>query len=345
MKSAARLLALAALAMPFGAAGGAPTGLQRAVTFNAYTPLAGNAERMRRLLSPLTARRMQQQLQQAHQHLSEQSVDLEQERFVLYVPARPPPPQGYALLVFVPPWKDARVPQQWITTLDRHDMIFVSAVHSGNDADVLNRREPLAILAAHDVMQRHRVDPQRVYVGGFSGGSRVALRLALAFPDLFRGALLDAGSDPIGNAEIPLPPAELMQRFQQDSRLVFLTGEDDPFHLAQDARSRDSLKAWCVFDVDVEAMPHAGHDLAESGYFSHALNALERHASSDPRKLDACRDSSEQHLATQLQQAQTMIDQGRRDDARHLLEQIDARYAGLAAPRSIELMQRIDSNR
>src|SRR5437879_3459051 len=94
------------------------------------------------------------------------------------------------------------------------------AARSGNDASVLARREPLALLAAHNLMQRYPVDPERVYVGGFSGGARVAMRLALGYPDLFRGAILNAGSDPIGGAEIPLPPRDMFMRFQSSKRIV-----------------------------------------------------------------------------------------------------------------------------
>ena len=63
---------------------------------------------------------------------------------------------------------------------------------------------------------RYPIDPKRVYVGGLSGGSRAAEMTALAYPDVFRGALLNAGSDPIGGeAGIYLPPAELFRRFQE----------------------------------------------------------------------------------------------------------------------------------
>jgi len=71
----------------------------------------------------------------------------------------------------------------------------VTAANSGNDAPTIDRREPLALLAAHNTMKQYPVDPQQVYIGGFSGGARVALRLALAYPDVFHGALLNAGSD------------------------------------------------------------------------------------------------------------------------------------------------------
>jgi poly(3-hydroxybutyrate) depolymerase len=64
----------------------------------------------------------------------------------------------------------------------------------------LERRIPLALLAAHNVMQRYPVDKERLYIGGMSGGSRVALRIALAFPDVFHALLLHSGSDRIGTA-------------------------------------------------------------------------------------------------------------------------------------------------
>jgi len=102
---------------------------------------------------------------------------------------------GYALLVFVPPWPDARVPWGGPPSWNNTVVIFVSAANSGNDASILDRREPLALLAAQNVMRRYPIDPERVYVGGFSGGSRVALRIALGYPDVFHGALLNAGSD------------------------------------------------------------------------------------------------------------------------------------------------------
>ena len=341
-KSRLVLTAILSLLGPMSAAADAPTGLQRDVVFTAYTPLAGNAERVRRLLSPLTARRMQQQLLRAHQVLRGQAVDLEQERFSLYVPAHAPS-QGYALLVFVPPWEDPRVPQEWIPALLRSGTIFVSAARSGNDADVLNRREPLALLAAWNVMQHYRIDPARVYVGGFSGGSRVALRLALAYPDIFRGALLEAGSDPIGSAEVPLPPVALVHRFQQDSRLVFLTGEGDTFHLAQDARSRSSLKTWCVFDTNIQSMPRTSHDVPDGAAFARALSELDRRRPPDPGRLTVCRQRTQEAMSAQLQEVQALIDRRKADDARKLLEKIDAQYGGLAAPQSVDLMQRVES--
>ena len=291
--------------------GAAPvTGLQRDVVFDSYTPISGSAQLTQRLLAPLTALRLQSATLAAGGEPREQAIDLASEKFVLYVPAQEPP-QGYALLVFVPPWEDARLPQQWINALDREGMIFVSAAKSGNDANVLDRREPLALLAAHNMRQRYRLDPERIYVGGFSGGSRVALRLALGYPDLFRGVLLNAGSDAIGDAQVPLPPAPLFHQFQQGTRIVYLTGGHDMEHLAQDTRSRHSLQDWCAFDIAVEKMPWGGHEIADPAALERALTALAAHEPRDTSKFDACNKRIEQQLAAQTGAIEKLIENGR----------------------------------
>jgi poly(3-hydroxybutyrate) depolymerase len=140
--------------------------------------------------------------------------------------------------VFIPPWPRAEVPRQWIPALNRYNTILVTAANSGNEAPTIDRREPLALLALHNIMAQYPVDPQQVYIGGFSGGARVALRVALGYPDVFHGALLNAGSDPIGTLDVPLPPADLFRRFQESTRLVYLTGERDDENLGRDMYSR-----------------------------------------------------------------------------------------------------------
>lgn len=263
-----------------------PAGMQSEVIFADYSPLARSAELMRRLLSPLTAMQIRRQSARAGRPLREQPIDLKNEKFTVYVPSRTPA-KGYALLVFVPPWREAVVPPHWTAALDRHGMIFVSASNSGNDADVLDRREPLALLAAYNVLRRYPVDSDRVYIGGFSGGSRVAIRLAVAYPDVFRAALLNAGSDSIGDGRLPLPEGELFRQFQDSTRLVYLTGQDDSAGLDQDVRSRQSMQEWCAFDLQTQFILRAGHEAAGAAALDRALDALGDHQRPDPQRLAA----------------------------------------------------------
>src|SRR5260370_22760343 len=181
-------------------------------------------------------------------------------------------------MVFVPPWENAMLPRGWAAILDRRGVIFVSAANSGNEANIRDRREPLALLAAHNIMQRFHVDPERIYIGGFSGGSRVALRLALGFPDVFRGAFLNAGSDPIGDAQVPLPPPELFSRFQEMTRIVYISGKDDAVDVDKDAASTESMLEWCVFDWYAERSPWTGHEVAGAPVLLRAPRLLRKQA-------------------------------------------------------------------
>lgn len=321
-----------------------PTGLQRDVVISQPAPLARNGERLRRLVSPLHALHMQQAMGGDPRALQASPLVPSRQHFALYVPTSPPPATGYTLLVFVPPWETAQVPVAWIPALDRNHAIFVTASGSGNDANVLDRRDPLALLAAYDVMQRYHVDPARVYVGGFSGGSRVALRLALAYPDLFRGALLDAGSDPIGTEEVPLPPADLLHRFQQSSRIVFLTGNDDLVRQTQLAHATASLAQWCTFDTDSITLLRTGHVLADASGFARGLEMLVKPKQPDAAKIAACRARNTAALDGDLGKAESLARGGHVDQALQALIAIDAHYGGLAAPRSIQLLRMLASH-
>lgn len=311
-------------------------GLQTQVAFSEYSPLSTSSEMMRRLLTPLAAAKVQSALAHSGEHLSAQSIDLAAEHFLLYVPPRAPS-EGYALLTFVPPWDEAQLPQGWATVLDRYGVIFVTAPRSGNDADPLGRREPLALLAAWNVMQRYRVDPRRVYVGGFSGGSRMALRLALAYPDLFRGVLLNAGSDPIGAGPPSPPPRELLERFQESTRVVYVTGERDTLRQMMDTASLDSMRDWCVFDTASRVTYGEAHEVASPAALSWALTALAEHVRPDPAKLAACRSTLEHQLSARLAQVRVLIDAGKRAEAHKALEQLDRTFGGIAAPQSVAM--------
>ena len=314
---------------------------QRDVIFTEYSPLSRAEEILRRTLPPLTFRRAQQALLARKQALAEQAIDLTQERFAVYVPEGAPPSSGYGLLVFVAPWPQATEPRRWRPPLDRHRLILVSAARSGNEVGVLERRLPLAILAYENVRLRYPIDPERVYVGGLSGGSRVAQMAALAYPDVFRGALLNAGSEPIGGERgVYLPPADLFRRFQQ-TRLVYVTGEKDEDNLDDDQVSQASMRQWCVFDVEVQIARGLGHEPLDAASLADALDALERRSPVDATKLLACNARIDRELTASVADAEAAIARGDRDDARARLKAIDGRYGGLAAAATAELEEKL----
>jgi pimeloyl-ACP methyl ester carboxylesterase len=314
-----------------GAAAAAQSGRQDAAVFVQTTPLADLAEIERRTRPPVYASKIV-----AHG----QAVDISKERFLVYVPSRKPP-EGYALLVFVPPWDEPRLPPDWVPILDEKGAIFASAWHSSNEADVRTRREPLALIAAANLIQEYNVDPSRVLVGGFSGGAEVAMRLALAYPDLFRGAFMNSGNDTIGNTQTPIPPADLFRKFQEDSKLFYVVGDGDGTRVNHQNASAQSMRDWCVAHVDHRVMPHMGHDVASARALEVALTALLGPAAPTPGDLSSCRAGLDARRDAKLQIVKDLLAKGDRAAARRTLDDLDSEFGGLAAPESLGLDAKI----
>jgi dienelactone hydrolase len=291
-------------------------GFQRDVTFDDYPAMAEAPELARRLLGPKAYRELQAKLAASGDHLQTRYLDLADERFALYVPKHRPP-GGYGLIVFVPPWREAALPPGWGSVLEARGVIFVTAARSGNDVSVHRRRIPLALVAAANVAKRYELDPQRIYVAGFSGGGRTAERLALEFPDQFAGALLNAGSDPIGEAETPIPPAALFERFQTGARLVLVTGDRDEAGVGADATARSSFRAWCVAHVRQIAMMGVGHQAATGEALDEALKALDGglHDPAAEARSERCRADLAARLATDVGKVRELRTSGAAPDA------------------------------
>ena len=277
-----------------------PGQLARGLLFNQPPPFATNAVLVERLLSPRQRDRQLMALAVNGKAFAPFSLDLSAERFSVYRPKQEPL-AGYGLVVFIPPWEDARLPLGWSRVLDREGMMFVTADRSGNDQSIMGRRIPLALTATYAMTKRYRIDTTRIFVSGFSGGSRVALRTAIAFPDIFAGVLLQSGSDPIGTPYNPLPSPDLMLLLQTRTRFVFVGGEDDEINLSKDAESRMSLSAWCIQKTRAIVRPHLGHEILDGNGLSEALGTLDRPYPEDPAESIPCRSS----MATKLQQART----------------------------------------
>jgi predicted esterase len=109
-----------------------------------------------------------------------------------YVPEdyRPEKPPG--LMVYISPSPSGKIPRGWKAVLDRHNMIWVAARNSGNRVTVA-RRAIYALIATALADRRYNIDPERVYLSGFSGGGKVASMVAIDHPHLFKGAIYTCG--------------------------------------------------------------------------------------------------------------------------------------------------------
>jgi hypothetical protein len=176
-----RLALVLVFTVLFPVAAAADTGWRPAQLLSAPSLLADDAQFVRRLLSPLAADDLTRFVQARDRRLAPEPL-AEDERINLFVPESPPP-QGYGLIVFVHAGDEFFLPHDWRRELSRRGLIFAALLKAGNDADVFGRRIPLVLHAYRHVLDHYPVDESRVYVSGFSGGGRLAQRVALGYPD------------------------------------------------------------------------------------------------------------------------------------------------------------------
>lgn len=305
----------------------------KAIGFTQTTALARNGELIERIFSPFAAADLAMKNDPAA--LDGSPIDPRNEKFGLYLPAQKPP-KGYGLLVWVSPLDEAGMPPDWPDTLERRGVIFVTAARSGNDASPIARRIPLALTAAANVVRGYPIDPDRMWIAGFSGGARIAERIALAYPDVFSGAILDGSADALGTADPSLPPRGRFDRLLERTAIVFSTGAEDGYNTKDARRVVSSFRRHCLDRLAVEVRRAEGHVIMNGRSLAEAIDFLDRTREPPSPAALQCRDQLYAKIDAELLQAEALVQQRNRG-ARAALDAIDRRYGGLAAPRSLEL--------
>ena len=310
------------------------------VTLDTLSPLASASELTSRLLSPVTQDRIVKFRQKVDFSLQEQTIALGEEPFELFVP-EPDANGKYGLMVFIWPADDIQVPHDWWRVFrDRH-IIYVASRRSSNSENIFDRRVPLALHGYEYVRSRYALDPERVYIGGFSGGSRTAQRTAMAYPDVFRGVFLAGGSDALGGKSgFTLPSDTLSRLMQGRTRFVFSTGGNDSPNRSKDARTRKNLEMLCMQGVRQVPQNGVEHWVPDGRGFDRSMDAMERPVQENEHARE-CYAKLDERIRSQLDEVVTKIEGGNLEEAGDLLARVDALYGGLAGPRSVELSRTI----
>lgn len=99
-----------------------------------------------------------------------------------------PPKRELALILFISP---SNAPIEWkqFEPVCRSQQILFAGVRNAGNAQDPDVRVRAAVEVLGDVRRRYRVDPNRTYIAGFSGGAIVATRVAFAMPQSCGGLL------------------------------------------------------------------------------------------------------------------------------------------------------------
>jgi predicted esterase len=171
------------------------------------------------------------------------------------------------VLVFVQPIDSGELPETWTAELDRRNLIWVAAEDFGNEHPRAQR--VLAALAGLKLIETTEdINLQRAYVGGMSGGGRIASQIITRFPRHFSGALYIVGADFWTQAEVPLQPRIAANRY------VFVTGSRD-FNHRDMRRVFKKYQAAGVHQILLMDLPGFGHEYPNAEQLGQAIDFLD----------------------------------------------------------------------
>ena len=191
----------------------------------------------------------------------------EQIDWEVYVPKNYNPDLPAGVMVFVSPSNKGDLPAGWAGVMEDHNLIWVSANKSGNDVPVVNRMLK-AIYGLEAVRQLYSIDDSRIYVAGFSGGGKVASRIANNFATTFAGGIFICGSHTWGETK-----SENVEAIKSN-RYVFLTGEFDQA-LEPTKRAYRSYRAVDVPNIKLVVVRGMGHSNPPGHELKKAIQFLE----------------------------------------------------------------------
>mgnify|MGYP006280815663 CR=1 FL=1 len=154
--------------------------------------------------------------------------------FKVYVPDDYEPWKSYGLIVWTSSSDSGAPMKGYLKSLDKHHFIWVGADGAGFSHDNVLWAS-LALDGFHNVTERYRIDPERVYCGGTAGGGNLSSMLAISYADVFQGGLhLDGGASweefQPPNRKGPMNPhfsprRKYLSLAKRKGRYVFATGK------------------------------------------------------------------------------------------------------------------------
>jgi predicted esterase len=194
--------------------------------------------------------------------------------------------------LFVPPGINSKVPaplvlfispsaspagwQQWQAVCRANRVVFASPVGAGNDCPG-PRRVRIVFDVLDDIRRKIPIDSNRTYLAGFSGGARIACRIAFAEPELFGGVV------PIGGAENLREESWLRTRAVDRLSVAYVAGESD-FNRAELERFREPLLREVGGRTKLWIVPKLGHAIPDAARLGEVYQFLEAGAAERAKK-------------------------------------------------------------
>ncbi len=190
-----------------------------------------------------------------------------QQAFELFVPEQYSPDKSWPVILFVSPDNRGTGFQAWRRVCSREQIIFASPHAAGNNTPMPTRIR-IVMDVLDDLRRRYNVDPDRTYIGGFSGGGRVACSIAFALPEYFGGVL------PVCAGGELREESSLRRRVIDRLSVAHLTGESD-FNRGECERLHQTELSGVGVRCRTWVAPELGHAIPNADILAEAFEWLE----------------------------------------------------------------------
>lgn len=271
-------------------------------------------------------------------NLNAHTVDPREETWDIYVPTNYDGSKSYGVLVWIPSSPAFKIPEDWENVMDQHNLIFIAARGSGDNEPVRERRAPLALHGLNGIAHTYNIDPKRLYIGGNSGGAVVAGNMALAFADIFAGAVLMGDGPEPGTLESPVPVKSLLMRARQN-HYALLAGQGNQAARRSVLDAQQALNALCIDQVVIINRPASG----ENGLLDTGLNYV-----TQPRlqvTAGACVSELQASAQEAVARVRQLIESNELEAASEAWRETYLQYGGLVDERMHELKITLDAKK
>ena len=183
---------------------------------------------------------------------------------------------GLPLVLFISAGDQPAGWGQLQTVCQQKGIAFASPYDAGNNTP-MPRRIRIVFDVLDDLRRKHRIDADRTYIAGFSGGGRVACGIAFALPELFGGVIPVCASGDLRDEPW------LRHRVIDRLSIAMITGTGD-FNLGEIERFRGPMLTDVGVRTKVTVVDNLGHGIPDGKTFANVIEWLDAGAA-DRRKL------------------------------------------------------------
>jgi predicted esterase len=178
------------------------------------------------------------------------------QKYELFVPGNYDESKSWPLVLFISAGDRPAGFAQWKAVCEQEGVLFASPHGAGNSVDT-KKRVRIILDVLDDVRRKYNVDPDRTYIGGFSGGGRIACAIGFSLPEYFGGVI------PVCSAGDLRDESWLRHRVIDRLSVAHLTGEND-FNRGEVERFRGPMLADVGVRSKVWVAPKMGHGIPDS---------------------------------------------------------------------------------